>query len=67
MPTSRDFLFLFAALAIAGCLIMAGIVIYPDDRQRESGVCAAIERRHRAHLLIPLQLPLAPMRLFAIH
>jgi hypothetical protein len=40
MPTNRDFLFLFAALAIAGCLIMAGIVIYPDDRQMEAGVSA---------------------------
>ena len=40
MPTYRDVLFLFAALAMAGCLIVAGIVIYPDDRQMEAGMSA---------------------------
>jgi hypothetical protein len=42
MPSSnRDFLFLLAALAIAACLTVAGIAIYPDDRRVEVGLSAA--------------------------
>jgi hypothetical protein len=42
MPSSnRDLLFLLAALAVATCLTVAGIVIYPDDRRVEVGLSAA--------------------------
>jgi hypothetical protein len=32
-PTKRDLILLYWALAIGGCLIVVGIVIYPDSRQ----------------------------------
>ena len=39
MPSSsRDLLFLSTALAVASCLMVAGMAIYPDDRQMEVGL-----------------------------
>jgi hypothetical protein len=41
LSSNRNLLFLFAALAMAACLMVAAIVIYPDGRQMELGLTAA--------------------------
>jgi hypothetical protein len=41
-PTKRDLILLYWALAIGGCLIAVGIVIYPDSRQAAPAASADV-------------------------
>jgi hypothetical protein len=62
----HDLLIFYGALAVAGCLMVVGIVSCPNSLDERSAGGRAIGPLYRPQSLIPLQLTLAPISLRSV-